>query len=284
MLGKLLKYDLKNMILPCIPVYIGGLVLALIGMITNTNNNSIIPFTSIENLDLIIYIISGLLFTLSTFGIGCIIIFVTILISSDFYNSVFAKQGYLTHTLPVSSKDILLSKSISGFISLSLSVLIVFSLYCIVDFDFNSTKSLVISIDSHQLLLGNILIDINSITGEEYIKTIQLSGFLITLFSLILSVLTIYLSIALGHLTKYKVIGSIVALIILSNIINNIFVLPPCFLFIFEIFKNSENIFLISSEKLFLSPSILYCILASVGTIIYYFSTKKIIDGKLNLI
>lgn len=279
MLGKLLKYDFKNLLLPCLPVYLGGLILTLLGMfLVGTARNYPEVATEPFNLQLTIYIVANLVLSIILFGISCIILFALIVIAMDFYHTVFAKRGYLTHTLPVSTKEILLSKIISGFICIFLSTCVALILYYLLALadreavmDFNHSNFMIV--------VGVSSYGFDDPEANSFLIALFTSIGLIILSSSIYSVLTIYMSIALGHLTKYKVVGSLVILLILCNFVSNLYALPAIILFISEATEVVNH-----TGHIFISPTILYCSIISIASVAYYFVIKKIINRKLNLI
>lgn len=276
MLGKLLKYDFKNLLLPCLPLYVGGIILAIIGNFLIGFSGEPIDVVDVMTSEGIIHIFSSLSISLIFFGITCIILFSLALVATDFYHTVFGKRGYLTHTLPVSSKDMLLSKFISGFVSLFISTAIAIILYYVISIGNESSPS------DFTIVLGESLINITEPLGRKLIIYILVASFFLTIFSTIYGVVTIYLSVALGHLTKYKIGGSIAIFCILSNIVSSILVIPSGILIVFEITKTVENMY--PSEAIIVNPTILYCVLVSIASAIYYFVVRKIMDNKLNLV
>lgn len=281
MLGKLLKYDFKNLLFPCLPVYLGGLIASIIGIFLVQITENYTFQNETLTIEWFTYVVSNFSLMIILFAITCIILFSIILVSIDFYHTVFAKRGYLIHTLPVSSKEILLSKIISGFISIFLSTIVALSFYYLLslgdkDFitDFSSSNFMII--------LGNSTITIDNPEAKYFLNGFFISIVLILIFSSIYTVLNIQLSIALGHLTKYKVVGSIAIFLFFSNFINNLYALPSVVLFVFEAHKDVVDV--ASMGSMFLNPTILYCLILSIASIVYYFVVRKIINEKLNLI
>lgn len=115
MLGKLLKYDLKNIFKSQVIYYILVLILSVItrGLI-ELNNGS--------------YIFNYVCSFIKGFSIGMIIIlFVNNIFCcwSRFKNNLYGDEAYLTHTLPTTKNNLYLSKILTSIITLFTSVVIV---------------------------------------------------------------------------------------------------------------------------------------------------------------
>lgn len=113
MLSKLLKYDIKSMLVKCLPLYLilllGAVSFIFVLQLPQTHGISI--FANIFEIFLIIIFIST--FLVSAF-IGVY----------RFYTNTFGYQGYLTNTLPVKKSTILLSNIISSCIIMLITLLV----------------------------------------------------------------------------------------------------------------------------------------------------------------
>ena len=114
MLKKLLKYDLKSIYKFLIIFYILSIFFATITRIFFLIDNSVI-------MDIIAKIFSGATISM----IFNILINNLMRLWSSFKNNLYGDESYLTHTLPVSKKEIYLSKSIASAISLFTSFLVI---------------------------------------------------------------------------------------------------------------------------------------------------------------
>lgn len=112
MLSKLLKYDIKSMLVKCLPLYI-ILLLGVIGYIFVLQ----LPYSK------------GLSVFANIFGIFLIILFIaTFLVSSfvgvyRFYTNIFGYQGYLTNTLPVKKSTIIMSNVLASCLIMIITIL-----------------------------------------------------------------------------------------------------------------------------------------------------------------
>lgn len=115
MLGKLLKYEFKDAAKLFLPL--NALVLALSAVwsiLTGVglfDNNTLGP-------------IEAILLTLYILSIMALFIITAVYLALRFYKTTYANQGYLTHTLPVSSASILNSKVIASISWLFLAMLV----------------------------------------------------------------------------------------------------------------------------------------------------------------
>ena len=109
MLGKLLKHEMKALAHWFVPLYIGvGIAMALFGIGWTINlawDNEI--FSTIITTSLIFLF----MVILATISLGTFAIIVI-----QFYKTMVSDEGYLTHTLPVTVDQLLISKGLAGFI------------------------------------------------------------------------------------------------------------------------------------------------------------------------
>lgn len=189
MLGKVLKYDLKSMGKSLFPLYAGllglALVLKFIGFIAD--NVSAFSFIySIMFIFFIVLVIGGLFYTF----------FVSIM---RYYKNLYSDEGYLTHTLPVSTGSLLFSKVFSSFIYIILSVIISF-ISIIIVLGFN---------DVFNVLKEGL--EFFSLCFDMSVGTITLLAIFLLLLSYICYVLMVYTGISLGNMhSKNKITFSVV--------------------------------------------------------------------------
>ena len=201
MLGKLIKYDLKS--ISGVLILIHGALLALslaVRMI-------VIPHLQyVENEESIMSIL--LVFALIVVLVGACYA-TNIFICVRFYKNIYSDEGYLTNTLPVTNGQLLLSKTISGFIWGTINIIFVFlSLY-----------------------LTLIQPVFHTFTETEIALFKSLFGFsdanfaILFIVSILLStvsnVLMFYFSIILGQLfASHRIIGAIASYFVLNTIVS----------------------------------------------------------------
>ena len=101
MLGKLMKYELKACGRIFVPLYVAILVVAaIIGVFSNTES---------------FQVASILIFILMALFIGLMVVTI-VLIIQRFKKSLLEDEGYLMFTLPVSIKNLILSKYLTSYL------------------------------------------------------------------------------------------------------------------------------------------------------------------------
>lgn len=196
MLGKLLKYEIKSTARLLLPMYIALLLFGFINRFLNPFNavetsNSFTLHTVMSAFSMILYV--GLI-------IG-IIVMTFIIMIQRFYKNLLGDEGYLMFTLPVKSWQHIISKLLVSMLWIILSFLTV--------------MCSILIIANVNNLFGEISNAINSI--RNYIGNVGL--LLIPIFLLVsiaYSIITIYDSMALGHLfTNHRILASFGAYIVL---------------------------------------------------------------------
>ena len=113
MTKSLLKYDLKNMTKVLIYLYIIAVGLSGLTRLINIGSN-------IQTIAIIGYVFSGLTYS----AIGSILVNTFVHILKVFVCNFYKDESYLTHTLPVSKKQLLLSKFLASLIVILASVFV----------------------------------------------------------------------------------------------------------------------------------------------------------------
>ena len=107
MLGKLIKYDLKSLNRFLVMIHALLLTALLIRYFLTGQINSSTPQNSLLlALSITLYVLILIAVSFAT----------AIIITIRFYKNLFSDEGYLTHTLPVTRGQHLLSKTIAGSI------------------------------------------------------------------------------------------------------------------------------------------------------------------------
>ena len=115
MLGKLLKYDLKDLLKSISVFYILSFIGAVLTRIFGSLTNTII-------IEIIRQVCMGFMFSMLASSL------INTLMRNwvRFKQTLYGDESYLTHTLPVTKKEIYLSKSLLGFINMFITLLIAF--------------------------------------------------------------------------------------------------------------------------------------------------------------
>ena len=203
MLGKLLKYEMKGTGRTLVPFYGLMLLLAVITRIFNGIN--IHKFSTLGEIAM------GIVAFAYGLTMASVMMLTAFLVIQRFYRTVYGDEGYLTHTLPVKSRDIIISKTVSAFLWIVLSAVVAFASVMIIGYQAGMWKELMYALDylKEEIMLSQILG-----SGANML--------ILGAFALISTTLMIYMSISIGQLFKRKLIGSLGAFIGVSFIVNTI--------------------------------------------------------------
>lgn len=287
MLGKLVKHEWKatyKLNLGLIAILAGLTILGCLSFCTPLWTNAFqdidagFTFTDLTGIMSLIFYFIGI------FGVlwGLIIY-----LGVHFYRNMYSSEGYLTHTLPASSHQLLISRILVGGIwYLILQVLIVLSIFIVI---FSMLGIMYRAITGEASLWTYIMQNqdevmklLNEVFGSMY-NMDAVAGFLYFIFTTILGafvfVMTLYGAITIGQLSaKHKVMMSIVSYIVISmikGIIAYVVALPSLFYVTNDIYSGYSST-TISANLI----NVLINLVLSVGL---YFISNYIITRKLNL-
>lgn len=186
-----------------------------------------------------------------------------VIVITRFYRGLLRDEGYLMHTLPVKTGQLVFAKGLvaglCAFISASIAI-----------------SSIYINVYE-----GNIVtffVDVfNGCKVMKYALYI-LEAVVIVFFSIFSQIFELYLSMTIGHLArKHKVLFSILAYfgiqIIKQTILSTLFIVIPELDF--------ENIFWQTITPQIAIVSVIICLM--IFSVIYFILTEKILSKKLNL-
>lgn len=271
MLGKLLKYDLKELFKLLIPLYFGGLILAVF------NGFLLIPAELKTDLSNSAYwsLMLTLVKNMSIMAIASLNLVAFVWCIIRVYNGLFAKEGYLTNTLPVTHHQILASKIISTFLAIFITGVVT----TILGFIFIMGYLEEIPWEYVKEAMSYVYDEV----PFHFIATISLYLF-VTVLSYILMT---FVSMALGHLTKARVLLSFVFYFAIQYII----VQPSTGLLMFSVFSTDSDtgsfIYNAGTNAEFFNPisKILWLSIGlyAIFTVISYVLTSYIMNKKLNL-
>lgn len=195
MLGKMLKYDLKDYSKSMLPIC---LMLFIISIVTRI-------FSLLENNVESLKTMFSILFGISTF-IFCIVIIVSFVYCffisiRNYYKKVLKEEGYLTHTLPIKKGSIILSQIISSLIWILMTGVIVILTLAIAYYEKGMVSALWQALNTE--LNGEIIV-------SPMVTLIIIVAMM--LCSYISTILAIYCSMAIGHgFSNNKIGNSIIA-------------------------------------------------------------------------
>lgn len=259
MLSKLLKYDLKSLLKTLTPLYIIMIMLAVLNRLCIITVDKLPILKIPAGFIMVFYIIMLIGIPIATFIITII----------KFYNNLAKDEGYLMHTLPVTKSNLVLSKLFSYMIMMLASIAVIV---------------LAFLIGSYSNEVSKIISEIFTLISESGKEAVIIITAIAVILGVIMQQLLIYASIALGQKhNSNKGIFSIIYGIVLYNVNQ---VISAIVIFIPMIFDsnikkyiNSDNV----PDNIFNQIMFTSMALTVVLIIVYYFTTVKVMDKKLNL-
>jgi hypothetical protein len=187
-----------------------------------------------------------------------------------FYKNLLSDEGYLMFTLPVKAHQLITSKLIVtvfwiivSFIAVLLSALIAFGNPEVITTSLNRISEAAAELN-------------RAFPGKSLLVFLELP--LVFLLTLVVNLLLIYVSIALGQLfTKHKIIGSFAAYMIIYTgiqFVMSMIAIPTAILI-------DKNLIPTLSVPMFVLPVII--VILGLGSAVFYFGTHYIFKKKLNL-
>lgn len=284
MLGKLLKYEWKGLQLPLMimMIVLAGTMILTCGVILTINPklDETIAWYSVMALVLSVF--------LYYFGIiGCTL-GTTLIIVVRFYKTCYTDQGYLTHTLPVTTYQLLNSKIIAAILTQLLMFLaIILSIFIIAQVGIHHVFSFMPDYtyaELRQELYRQIPDILNSFEDEFGIRLGLYITYLIAycIISAIANIITLFGCVSLGQLyAKHRIVGAIAAYFILQfvmMIIGYITAIPMYTRLLTGTHYENATVFGVMSPTMNLS--LLTTVLVAVGM---YFANLHMMTKKLNL-
>ena len=262
MLGKLLKYDFKNLYKTLLPIYLITLVITILTVILNNLSDKSNLFSTLNGLMILSYVVILMVLVIGTFFLSI----------RDFYLDFASERGYLTNTLPVKKSTIITSKFITSVVTMLSSLVVMFI----------SIIILIIGSGEWTSFVDGIVYFFKDIPGDAVVMLILTAILMIVAY--ISGLAVCYLSIALGQLKNNNKLGfSFLAYIVLYIIYEMYFTFSLTFIgAISPDFVSSLD----SEITVISSVNILFGIL--IGLVIVFTAvvtpiTNYILKNKLNL-
>lgn len=205
MLGKLMKLELRGMIWDFLPVWAIALVLSVLNF-----------FFGFGNIHTLISQSESRAVAAALLMLGTMILLVVLAVASfaaictRFARSMYGPEAYLTHTLPVTVDQLLISKGLCAMLVLTVTILmgILLCLSTVGEVLKASFTEVLSSLESYKDLIG-------SFAGFGF------KMLLLGLVSMTAGVMMVYAAIALGQLwVSQPVAGGIIAFVLLSGVSN----------------------------------------------------------------
>ena len=208
MLGKLLKYDFRSMWKQFAILWPGALAIGIVNRFT-------IPWVQGENGNggmMAVTAVMLLVAVLVAMGVAALVFVI-----QRFYKGLLGDEGYLMHTLPVRTWQLIASKLICAIVvSIVSGIVAMLSLILMMPIDWGSFFS--------GGILGEMIHWITQNLGDAMEVTgTALEVFLMIICMLAVMMLTLYLAMAVGHLfQRHRVLMSVIAFIAIDILINNL--------------------------------------------------------------
>lgn len=279
MFKKLFKYDMRAVSRFIVPVLIVMLALTVVGALDGIFlGNMILEMSSDSSvLGVFGFIVSYFLMLIIVFAIGAMASVVSILIMVNYYKSTVSDEAYLTFTLPVKVRDILLSKLLNS--SIWSFVMLIASIICI--------GVIVLSVGASLFEIFTPVPSEPSLPDNAFSVD---SGFVVTVVLLIVFAVCYFINSKLLHFMaitfastitqKYKIICAI-GCVLGANAIYSVIstaIFYVCSFIGVGASWDSQSPYL----SLIISFSIMIVLLVGASLLFFYF-TKYMLERKLNL-
>ena len=193
MLWKLLKYDFRSMWKSFALIWPAVLLLALI-------NHFTLPYDGAVEENEMLAVVLVIAFVSVLFAM---FVAVMIFVIQRFYKGLLGDEGYLMHTLPVGPGQLVLSKLICAVVTSVVSLAVMFAACLLmVPIRWGMVLRIAFFQDLWQGLMSN---------PDALLYLMEFSALMVT--ALLLFVTMTYLSMAIGHLFRRRIIMSVVAFI-----------------------------------------------------------------------
>lgn len=270
MLGKLIKHEFKAVTNVMLLINGCTLLLSLIGCLTFVS-----PLWEIEN----DYIPMMAAFSVIVYYIAIIAISFAsgIYLMLRFYKNLYTDEGYLMHTLPVTPRQLILSKGITAFCWLAITAIMI--CLSVVSIMLSACLKFMDSYDLREMFqeLPHMLKELYGMGTTQYVTLM----IIVTIISTASGLLMIYASISLGQLfSKHKIISSVgcyVLFHIITQVIGMIAMMPY-----YSRLMNPYSDYS-SMDGYLYYVWISTAVIALITGVIYYVITEYIMTKKLNL-
>ena len=269
MVKKLFKHEFLAALRLWLPMQVILLAVALFGRLIQFFETNTQAYRIVFGSSMVIYVLALIasLFLTLVFGIV------------RFYKNLFSSEGYLSFTLPITTDQHILVKTLVATASMVGTVLVAFLSFMVV----SAGEVFVEVMKAAGYLIGKFAEEFGSANTIGYIA----EGILLVLVSIAMAYLLYYACIALGQtFKKNRVIGAVGVYFIyytITQIIGTILVIICTFLAESGLFAAISNFIDAQPEFSIHLIMILLLIWAALSAGIYYLVIRWVIRNKLNL-
>jgi len=276
MLSKLLKYDFKALKRILVPVLLCVLGMALIGSISLTVSLRV----NSENF-ILVNMISSLITSFMVLGIIASFMVIGVVILFNFYKSFVSNEAYLTFTLPVSIKDHMLSKMISGYVWMILSAVVIGISGFLIAF-VGTAESGLFNADAFFAMIDAISYYFGDWTFKYTVALIQI--ILMVLIYPMTVLLQYYTAIIIGGVVakKNKLLAAIGFVFLFNFVVGFVYQIVELIAFAsLDLFTETDILgAMLSRMQIIFTVLIILFLALAAG---YYFFSKHLLENKLNL-
>ena len=205
MLGKLLKYDFKSVWRIWWIVAVSVFGLSFVGAFALRFFLTQVMSTEVNDEFAFVSILAMFVLIICVFAIVASVLLTEILVYWRFYKHFFTDEGYLTFTLPVSRKNLLLSKTINALIWMGLQALLLVA--CVMVFMLFAPPSLpgepFINLFAFRSV-GQAIVSLAKGIGVGWLILYVLAGLLILIAVLVFSTSLVHFCITVGSVIAKK--------------------------------------------------------------------------------
>lgn len=274
MLGKLIKYELKATSRWFLPIYILALLLAPIERFAIEYIDSNIELNpAFDRITNILFFIITMAFVVALIAIA---VASGLLIIYRFYKNLITNEGYLMHTLPVKTSQLIWSKAIAAILWTIASGIVIFLAIILLIIGTPGWREFMSEIPK----LISTFFQYYGANADVWLLFVEiLLAFILGSLS---NIFMIYASISLGQLiTKHKILGAFGAYFLLNaalQFISSLLMLP-------FINKFMDSVDAVDSVPALFSHYLMPIALVytAILAIIFYFTTSYVFKKKLNL-
>lgn len=270
MLGKLLKHEWKS--IWKVPTILIGLLL-MISVFSGFTFSSPVWYSEMGGLDVLVVLV-WIIYYFSLIGVS---LGITLYLAIHFYKSMYTDEGYLTHTLPVTSHQLLISKilpmmawSLLSGIGVGVSIMVFGS----IGISFLKPDGMTLG---EVVKAGLRFFEQQGLFDKGYIS-FWISIIFMGIVSIINGTMMIAGSISIGQLVgKHKVLGSIGAYFAISTVMQicaGTAILPIMMINI----DTTDNVFRVLTPSYWMGGVVMVLVSAAL-----YFISEYLIRRKLNL-
>lgn len=274
MMKKLLKYDLKSLSRTFLPVWILAPVMAIfLGMGLNEAIKDSETYIAYDFN--ILLVLSGIVFV----AVMMVMLVMTILfVIQRFWNGLLKDEGYLMFTLPVTTRELIISKAIAAEIVSIISIvagmaaIVILSGMSLSPVDF-------LSVRFWFLWQNNLLL-----TNAQIAATVILS-IVGVMCGLLQTIYKVYAAMALGQFMEaHRVIGSVIAYVGISIVNSSVMAaVADALNFVMKMLGIEWDLVYMTGFRGQIISLVLMIVVSLIWTVVYHIVTEYVLEKKLNL-